>query len=182
MEDLSAKLEKLPTEAKDCDLIGKLATDLHERDAGARPKRSGVTQKIRRKRRLSEPFGTWNIGHRMVEDRQWRRNLPCAVLLATLPLSAPVFTQGSYDGVWSVTVVTNAGNCEANTRYPLTVLDGNVIGSPDVSGSVDAAGLVRVFIRGALANGQLTGSAGSGKWNAASVGVACSGRWQASKR
>jgi hypothetical protein len=42
--------------------------------------------------------------------------------------------QGSYDGVWSVTVVTNAGNCEANTRYPLTVLDCKVIGSPDVSG------------------------------------------------
>jgi hypothetical protein len=32
MEDLSAKLEKLLTEAEDCDLIGKLATDPHKRE------------------------------------------------------------------------------------------------------------------------------------------------------
>ena len=31
MEDLSARLEKLLTEAEDCDLIGKLATDLKKR-------------------------------------------------------------------------------------------------------------------------------------------------------
>ena len=32
MEDLSAKLEKLLTEAEDCYLIGSLATDLHKRE------------------------------------------------------------------------------------------------------------------------------------------------------
>ena len=32
MEDMSAKLEKLLTEAEDCDLVGRLATDLHKRD------------------------------------------------------------------------------------------------------------------------------------------------------
>ena len=32
MEDLNAKLEKLLTEAEDCDLIGRLATDLHKRE------------------------------------------------------------------------------------------------------------------------------------------------------
>jgi hypothetical protein len=31
MEDLSARLEKLLTEAADCELIGKLATDPHKR-------------------------------------------------------------------------------------------------------------------------------------------------------
>ena len=31
MEDMSAKLEKLLTEAEDCELIGKLATDLNKR-------------------------------------------------------------------------------------------------------------------------------------------------------
>jgi hypothetical protein len=31
MEDLTARLEKLRTEAEDCDLIGKLATDLSKR-------------------------------------------------------------------------------------------------------------------------------------------------------
>ena len=32
MEDLSAKREKLLIEAEDCDLIGKLATDLNKRE------------------------------------------------------------------------------------------------------------------------------------------------------
>jgi hypothetical protein len=31
MEDLTAKLQKLRTEAEDCDLIGKLATDQNKR-------------------------------------------------------------------------------------------------------------------------------------------------------
>jgi hypothetical protein len=32
MEDLSAKLEKLRIEAEDCELIGRLATDLNKRE------------------------------------------------------------------------------------------------------------------------------------------------------
>jgi hypothetical protein len=32
MEDLSAKLEKLRIETEDCDLIGRLATDLKKRE------------------------------------------------------------------------------------------------------------------------------------------------------
>jgi hypothetical protein len=32
MEDMSARLEKLLIEAEDCDLIGRLATDLHKRE------------------------------------------------------------------------------------------------------------------------------------------------------
>jgi hypothetical protein len=32
MEDLSAKLEKLLIEAEDCELIGRLATDVYKRE------------------------------------------------------------------------------------------------------------------------------------------------------
>ena len=32
MEDMSAKLEKLLTEAEDCELISRLATDLNKRE------------------------------------------------------------------------------------------------------------------------------------------------------
>jgi hypothetical protein len=39
-----------------------------------------------------------------------------------------------------------------------------------------------VSISGAFANGQLSGSAGSGKWNGASGGIPCSGRWEASRQ
>ena len=32
VQDLKAKLEKLRTEAEDCELIGRLATDIHKRE------------------------------------------------------------------------------------------------------------------------------------------------------
>ena len=32
MQDLKAKLEKLRAEAEDCELIGRLATDVHKRE------------------------------------------------------------------------------------------------------------------------------------------------------
>jgi hypothetical protein len=89
--------------------------------------------------------------------------------------------QTSYDGLWNVTVLTKAGSCEPSVRYPLTITDGKVSGIADVSGSIGHEGAVKVFIRGAYANGQLNGNAGSGKWNGASGGIACSGRWEASR-
>jgi hypothetical protein len=93
----------------------------------------------------------------------------------------PAFAQMPYDGVWDVTILTRTGSCEPSSQYPLTVLDGRVSGTADVSGSIGREGAVKVSIRGAYANGQLSGNAGSGRWNGASGGIACSGRWEASR-
>lgn len=96
---------------------------------------------------------------------------------------APANAQTPYDGLWTVTVVTKNGTCEATSRSTLTVADGKVSAAgEDVTGSIGREGLVRVSIHGAYANGQLSGNAGSGKWNGASAGVPCSGRWEASKQ
>jgi hypothetical protein len=105
--------------------------------------------------------------------------LGSAAALAAAPASA----QTPYDGLWHVTVVTKTGSCDAQTSSTLTVADGKVsaAGAP-VSGSVGSGGLVRVSINGAYANGQLSGNSGSGKWNGASAGVPCSGRWEASRQ
>jgi hypothetical protein len=97
--------------------------------------------------------------------------------------AAPAFAQSPYDGLWQVTIVTKTGSCEASARYPLTVTDGKVSAAgADVSGSVGREGNVRVSISGAHANGQLSGNSGSGKWNGASGGIPCSGRWEASRQ
>ena len=96
-------------------------------------------------------------------------------------IAAPASAQSPYDGLWNVTVVTKTGSCEPSTSTTLTVSDGKISGAPDVSGSVGREGLVHVSIRGAYANGQLNGNAGSGKWNGASAGIPCSGRWEASR-
>ncbi len=105
--------------------------------------------------------------------------LAAAASLAT----EPAYAQTPYDGLWNVTLVTKTGSCEPSARYPVTVTDGKVsAGGAPVSGTVGREGAVRVSISGAFANGQLSGSAGSGRWNGASGGIPCSGRWEASRQ
>jgi hypothetical protein len=110
------------------------------------------------------------------------RDLFFVSLVATAALAAaPATAQQPYDGLWQVTVVTKSGSCDAQSTSTVTVAEGKISGGP-VSGSVGSGGLVRVSINGAYANGQLSGNSGSGKWNGASAGVACSGRWEASRQ
>jgi type 1 fimbria pilin len=97
--------------------------------------------------------------------------------------AAPALAQTPYDGLWQVTIVTYSGSCEPSASSTLTVADGKISASgANVSGSIGNGGLVKVSINGAYANGQLSGNAGSGKWNGASAGIPCSGRWQASRQ
>jgi len=123
-----------------------------------------------------------------IEDLFMRRTrirvLFAASLFAAAGLAAaPASAQQPYDGLWQVTVVTKTGGCDAQTTSTLTVAEGKVSGSgAPISGSVGSGGLVRVSINGAYANGQLSGNSGSGKWNGASAGVPCSGRWEASRQ
>ena len=117
------------------------------------------------------------------QRKRTRGALPVLLLLSGLMLfAAPAIARTDYDGVWNVTVTTRTGSCQATTSYPLVVTDGNVSGAADLSGSVGRNGVVRASLRGAFANGQLSGHAGSGKWNAASAGMPCSGRWTATRR
>src|ERR1700760_2409190 len=98
-------------------------------------------------------------------------------------LIAPAFAQQPYDGTWNVTIVTKSGGCEPTASSTLTVAEGKISAAgANVSGSIGREGLVRVSINGAYANGQLSGNAGSGKWNGASGGIPCSGRWQATRQ
>ena len=106
-----------------------------------------------------------------------------SVLLFAGSVSAPAFAQQPYDGVWNVTIVTKSGSCEPTASSTLTVTEGKISAAgANVSGSIGREGLVRVSINGAYANGQLSGNAGSGKWNGASGGIPCSGRWEASRQ
>jgi hypothetical protein len=112
-----------------------------------------------------------------------RRTLPILLVLSAMTLfAAPAIAQTDYDGVWNVTVITGTGSCQPTTSYPLVVADGSVSGAADLSGSVGRNGVVRASLRGAFANGQLHGNAGSGRWNSASAGMPCSGRWMATRQ
>src|SRR4029079_14100154 len=96
--------------------------------------------------------------------------------------AAPASAQQPYDGLWQVTVVTKSGSCDASTSSTVTVSEGKITGGGAAAGTVGSGGLVRVSINGAYAAGQLSGNSGSGKWNGASAGVPCSGRWEASRQ
>ena len=115
-----------------------------------------------------------------------RHNRIVTVVLASLLAGAavtPVLAQSPYDGLWQVTILTSTGSCDPSVSSTLTVTDGKISGpGANVSGSIGREGLVKVSINGAYANGQLNGNSGSGKWNGASAGIPCSGRWQASRQ
>ena len=119
----------------------------------------------------------------MRNDRIRTIFLASALTAAASLAAAPATAQSPYDGLWNITIVTKAGSCEPSTRSTVTVTDGKVSAAgAGVTGSIGREGLVRVSIGGAYANGQLSGNAGSGKWNGASAGVPCSGRWEASRQ
>jgi hypothetical protein len=122
-----------------------------------------------------------------IEELRMRLNRIGSLLfvsaVAVAATVAPVMAQTPYDGLWSVTVVTKSGSCEPETRSTLTISDGKISAAgADVTGSIGREGAVKVSIGGAYANGQLNGNAGSGKWNGASGGIPCSGRWEASRQ
>jgi hypothetical protein len=106
---------------------------------------------------------------------------PAVTSLLLILLAGHAHAGTPYDGVWDVTVETKAGSCDPSAQFRLTVQDGTISGPADVAGTVAHEGMVKVTLNGAYAFGQLDGKAGSGKWNAASAGKPCSGRWQATK-
>jgi hypothetical protein len=106
----------------------------------------------------------------------------CSIAIFGCFAATTAYAQTPYDGMWNVTIQTRAGSCEPTAHYAVTITDGKVSGPANVSGTVGRSGNVRVSIGEAYANGQLETNTGAGKWNGASGGVPCSGRWEASKQ
>ena len=129
-----------------------------------------------------------NPSNHTVRDLIMRFNrIGTALFVSALFAAAPAMAQTPYDGLWSVRVVTKTGSCEPemgvwrclHAQVGKDVVDDTLA---HVTGSIGREGLVKVSIGGAYANGQLSGNAGSGKWNGASAGIPCSGRWEASRQ
>ena len=106
-------------------------------------------------------------------------------LVATIPFAAQA--ANSYDGSWSVTIYTQAGNCPSSLRYGVRVARGRVYGddqSYQVNGTVAPNGATRVTVseqgQSASGTGRLSGNAGAGRWRT-STGE-CSGQWTAARR
>jgi hypothetical protein len=121
---------------------------------------------------------------------------PKRILLSTLVLLAATApgsarsTQSSFDGRWSVVIITDAGTCDRSYRYGLVVSHGRISYAGDssviISGGVDPRGRLSVSLRygqsAAQGSGRLSRSDGGGRWQGASSGSRCSGRWLAERR
>jgi hypothetical protein len=109
--------------------------------------------------------------------------------VAALPALAPAEAEPSYDGLWSVVIVTKAGQCDAAYRSPVRITNGNLgnAGSApiNISGKVAKNGAVVVTVaagdKSAIAKGRLAGASGAGSWSGNGNG-ACSGVWEAERR
>ena len=109
------------------------------------------------------------------------------LLAATAPGSAG--STQSFDGRWSVVILTEAGACDPSYRYGLVVSRGRIYQQGDssvaISGGVDPRGRVSVSLRygdsAAQGSGRLSRSNGQGRWQGASSGSRCAGRWLAQR-
>jgi hypothetical protein len=118
-----------------------------------------------------------------------RTLLSTLVLLAATAPGSARSTQSSFDGRWSVVIITDAGTCDRSYRYGLVVSGGRIYQAGDssviISGGVDPRGRVSVSLRygqsAAQGSGRLSRSDGEGRWQGASSGSRCSGRWLAQR-
>jgi hypothetical protein len=107
-------------------------------------------------------------------------------LAGALGAIAPAAATPSYDGVWSVVIVTEKGTCDRAYRYPVRIANGAVQNDGpsliNVSGKVGGNGAITVLVsagdKSATGTGKLSGKIGGGKWS----GGECAGTWQAERR
>jgi hypothetical protein len=108
-----------------------------------------------------------------------------ATLISGSIVEARPVKKASFDGTWSVRLVTDAGACNASYLYTIAVQDGRVqalSGDAQVSGGVSRDGRIALGVRSSLASGDASGrlraaGSGSGTWRVSAFG--CTGRWTA---
>ena len=117
-----------------------------------------------------------------------------AAMLATgfavaMSSAGPSAHAASFDGRWSVVVVTRSGACDQAYRYGVTIVGGMVYyaggGPVSLTGRVSSSGNVTVRVSSgpqyALGSGRLSRSTGSGSWRGQGPNGSCAGVWSATR-
>ena len=108
------------------------------------------------------------------------------IIASAIIASTASFAVPGYDGLWSVSIVTEKGDCDRGYRYPVRISNGTLANGGDtmftITGKVAGTGAVTVTLsaagRSATGSGRLAGNIGMGSWS----GGACSGSWTAERR
>ena len=124
----------------------------------------------------------------MFNSRLWIQI--CFLFLTCFVFTSPSLARSSFDGAWSVVVVTRAGACTPTLRYPVSITNGIVTNAGDspasVSRRVAPTGAVRVTVQSggswASGSGHLSTTGGSGVWRGQGSSGLCQGTWKAERR
>ena len=124
----------------------------------------------------------------MNRSRHYIRYGAAGALLAASFLvgSTSSFAVPRYDGLWSVSIVTEKGDCDRGYRYPIRISNGTLGNAGDsvfkIGGNVNPNGAITVSVsaggKSASGSGKLAGDRGGGAWR----GGECSGSWTAERR
>ena len=115
-----------------------------------------------------------------------RGSLFALVAASTMFATSGTYSAPAYDGLWSVSIVTEKGDCDRGYRYPVRISNGVLANAGSVNitiaGKVQPTGAIVVMVSaaGKSANGigRLSGDLGEGRW----TGGECSGTWTAERR
>ena len=120
------------------------------------------------------------------------RSIILAGALASASIATPAGTavaRTSYDGSWSVLIITQSGACDRAYRYGVQISNGYVLGGggpANLQGHVANNGAVRVSVSAgdqrAAGSGRLSRDRGSGVWRGQGPTGTCAGRWTAERR
>ena len=120
------------------------------------------------------------------------RSIILAGALASVSIATAAGTavaRTSYDGSWSVLIITQSGACDRAYRYGVQISNGRVLGgdgSVNLQGRVAHNGAVRVSVSAgdqrANGSGRLSRDRGSGLWRGHGSTGTCAGRWEAQRR
>ena len=124
--------------------------------------------------------------------KRWRQGFIVLAAGAAIALMAAPdrASAASFEGNWSLLVITESGTCDRAYRYPIKVQSGQIHytgeAGIDIHGNVGQDGKINASVRrgdqGATGSGQLTQTAGTGNWAGRSATGACNGRWEAERR
>lgn len=128
----------------------------------------------------------------MAHSLPWVRASSLLVFAAALFVGTPTTAkaQAIFDGLWSILIVTEAGDCDRAFRYGVEIQRGRIFyeggAGIELSGRVDRNGRVSARIQrgdqGATGTGRLYRNRGVGRWRGQSPTGQCSGYWEAERR
>jgi hypothetical protein len=124
--------------------------------------------------------------------KTFKSSIVSGALFTLVAASATVATTSTYavpayDGLWSVSIVTEKGDCDRGYRYPIRIQNGALANAGSVTaitinGKVQPTGAIVVIVssgsKSATGSGRLSGDLGEGHW----AGGECSGSWTAERR